>query len=169
MRASRFSAVLLSMACAANAAPPGTASFTGAVVDSHGRLAPHLQVALAEAGRRLTDAGCQQLLAEFHDMSGHVLAHRLDELELSAPRFLALLAFHDGSGDPVCASSKVLAATYPGSREVVLCSQFAELSRRDRQLAAAIFIHEALHSLGLSENPPTSREITARVIERCWR
>ena len=32
---------------------------------------------------------------------------------------------------------------------------------------AVIVIHEALHTLGLPENPPTSEEITARVRERC--
>jgi len=28
-------------------------------------------------------------------------------------------------------------------------------------------IHEMLHTLGLGENPPSSREITQRVNERC--
>jgi len=28
-------------------------------------------------------------------------------------------------------------------------------------------IHEALHTLGLGENPPTSAEITERVLARC--
>ena len=33
--------------------------------------------------------------------------------------------------------------------------------------AEAALIHESLHSLGLGENPPTSSEITSRVISRC--
>jgi hypothetical protein len=37
----------------------------------------------------------------------------------------------------------------------------------DPGYAAVIVIHEALHTLGLPENPPTSEEITARVRERC--
>jgi hypothetical protein len=39
----------------------------------------------------------------------------------------------------------------------------------DPSLAAALIIHEELHSLGLGEDPPTSKEITAKVIERCGR
>jgi hypothetical protein len=34
-------------------------------------------------------------------------------------------------------------------------------------VAEATVIHEALHTLGLGENPPTSREITAGVLKRC--
>jgi hypothetical protein len=30
-------------------------------------------------------------------------------------------------------------------------------------------IHEALHTLGLGENPPTSTEITSRIAARCQR
>jgi hypothetical protein len=33
----------------------------------------------------------------------------------------------------------------------------------------AVIIHEMLHSLGLGENPPSSKEITLRVMQRCWR
>jgi hypothetical protein len=40
---------------------------------------------------------------------------------------------------------------------------------RDPGVAAALTIHEELHSLGLSENPPTSQAITAQVIARCGR
>jgi hypothetical protein len=39
----------------------------------------------------------------------------------------------------------------------------------DPPLAEAIIIHEALHTLGLREDPPSSREITRRVVKRCGR
>ena len=56
----------------------------------------------------------------------------------------------------------------PGSRGVFLCGQrFAQLARRDPELASVILIHEEFHSLGLGENPPSSAEITARIAERC--
>jgi len=42
-----------------------------------------------------------------------------------------------------------------------------EAARRDPILADAALIHESLHSLGLGENPPSSLEITSRVISRC--
>jgi hypothetical protein len=32
-----------------------------------------------------------------------------------------------------------------------------------------MIIHEELHSLGLGENPPDSKEITQQVIARCGR
>ena len=34
-------------------------------------------------------------------------------------------------------------------------------------LAEAMVIHEMLHTLGLGENPPTTFEITDRVLSRC--
>jgi hypothetical protein len=33
----------------------------------------------------------------------------------------------------------------------------------------AAFIHEILHTLGLEENPPSSSQITRRVLARCGR
>jgi hypothetical protein len=38
---------------------------------------------------------------------------------------------------------------------------------RQASQAEIAVIHEALHTLGLGENPPDSREITRRVAERC--
>jgi hypothetical protein len=37
----------------------------------------------------------------------------------------------------------------------------------DTRYAGAVVIHEILHTLGLSENPPSSKEITDRVLARC--
>jgi len=31
----------------------------------------------------------------------------------------------------------------------------------------AVFIHEMLHTLGLGENPPSTQEITGRVLLQC--
>ena len=63
-----------------------------------------------------------------------------------------------------------IASTSPGSRVVYVCSpQFAEKQHREPGLTAALVIHEELHSLGLSENPPSSQAITAQVISRCGR
>jgi hypothetical protein len=52
------------------------------------------------------------------------------------------------------------------SRVVRLCPAFKKL-QSDVSHAATIVIHEELHSLGLGENPPSSLEITARVVARC--
>ena len=44
---------------------------------------------------------------------------------------------------------------------------FAEKQIRDPWTAENMVIHEMLHTLGLGENPPSSREITRRVNDRC--
>jgi hypothetical protein len=43
------------------------------------------------------------------------------------------------------------------------------INPQQREYVVASFIHEILHTLGLGENPPSSREITKRVIARCGR
>ncbi len=51
-------------------------------------------------------------------------------------------------------------------------SALNELKRINAQqpdYVVATLIHEILHTLGLGENPPSSREITARVLARCGR
>jgi hypothetical protein len=48
-----------------------------------------------------------------------------------------------------------------------VCPAFVRTQRRNPDLAAVIIVHEALHSLGLEENPPSSGEITAAVAARC--
>jgi hypothetical protein len=45
-------------------------------------------------------------------------------------------------------------------------NRFAE---RSRAAADAAIIHELLHSLGLGEDPPTSKQITDTVLARCAR
>jgi hypothetical protein len=61
-----------------------------------------------------------------------------------------------------------VAATERGSRVVFICPvRFVEIERGNPEYAEATLIHELLHSLGLGENPPRSREITQRVLSRC--
>jgi hypothetical protein len=38
----------------------------------------------------------------------------------------------------------------------------------DRPLAESAIIHEFLHTLGLGEDPPSSREISSRVMRQCF-
>ena len=45
--------------------------------------------------------------------------------------------------------------------------RFRKHAERDPWTAENWVIHEMLHTLGLGENPPSSREITQRVNERC--
>ena len=63
-----------------------------------------------------------------------------------------------------------LAVTEPGSRVVFICpTAFVEAVSGKPEQAEATLIHEMLHSLGLGENPPRSRDITERVLFRCDR
>ena len=59
--------------------------------------------------------------------------------------------------------------TTPGSRTVRICPQFTQRQLRDPVLAEIVILHEALHTLGLGENPPLSTVITARVAAHCGR
>jgi hypothetical protein len=83
--------------------------------------------------------------------------------------YLTMILFIDGSREPICLKGG-LAFTAPGSRVVSVCVE--ELKRTWRtspEYTVASIIHEVLHTLGLRENPPSSRVITARVLARCGR
>jgi hypothetical protein len=61
-----------------------------------------------------------------------------------------------------------LVFTAPGSRVVRVCvEEFKRINTQKPDYVVATLIHEILHTLGLRENPPSSREITARVLARC--
>jgi len=128
--------------------------------------------ALADAAERadakLATPPCRMVFLDFRSLDGHRLQETLDGLGQDGQSYFRGLVFYDGYGQTACATRDILAFTRPGSRAVFLCSaQFVDKARRDPGLAAALLIHEELHALGLGENPPASREITQKVIERC--
>lgn len=118
----------------------------------------------------LTGKLCQRVFSDFRDASGRTLKQNLDTGRHTGESYLALMLFYNGNGLSRCPERSVFASTSPGSRVIYVCApQFMEKLRRDPALAATLVIHEELHSLGLEENPPDSREITAQVIARCGR
>jgi hypothetical protein len=122
--------------------------------------------ALDGATRRLAHPECQALLDEFKGVSGRPLRVALEEFGVSAPEYLGRVYFYDAP-PRLCGISN-LAVTTPGSRAVLVCgSRFALQAGRSARHAEAVLIHEALHSLGLGENPPSSDAITERVLARC--
>lgn len=132
------------------------------------QLDPVLASAVTAAAAKLESAECLAVFSDFRDAAGRTLQENLNALGQDGAGYLRWTMFYDGSGRTVCASRGILAATSPGSRAVFICmAQFAAVSRRDPGLAAALIIHEEMHSLGLGENPPDSKEITAAVIARC--
>jgi len=83
--------------------------------------------------------------------------------------YLDLLSFYNGDGSPRCQQRQVLvmAFTTRGSRVICVCPGFADVQRRYPDEAEATLIHEALHTLGLGEGPPSSRYIQDRVRSHC--
>jgi hypothetical protein len=127
-----------------------------------------LHWAVLGAHRRLQQPACRGLFAEYSDASGRTLQENLDAMRESGATYPALILFADGTGRPRCRQREVFAFTTPGSRVVHICGrQLEDLAERSPVRAQAIVIHELLHTLGLGENPPSSAEITARVLARC--
>ena len=127
-----------------------------------------LHWAVVGARQRLEQPACRGLFAEFSDASGRTLQEKLDAIGETGDTYLALILFADGTGRPRCKGRGVFAFTTPGSRVVYICGrQLKDLAERSPVRAQAIVIHEVLHTLGLGENPPSSTEITARVLARC--
>jgi hypothetical protein len=126
--------------------------------------------ALEAASARFGDAECRKVLTDFEDREGRALAERVSALGVDIQPYIAMVTIMDDSRQRLCASG-VVASTGPGSRVVRVCVD--ELKRIWREEPAeylvAVLIHEILHTLGLGENPPSSREITARVQARCGR
>ena len=124
--------------------------------------------AVQDAAAKLSSPACQEVFSDFRDTEGNLLQKKLDALEVSGADYLGWARFFDGKGKSICESREILAATNPGSRVVFVCTaQFSRVAHRERGLAAALIIHEQLHSLGLGEGPPDSKAITAQVIARC--
>jgi len=124
--------------------------------------------AVEGARRRLAEPGCAQIFAEFHDAAGRSLQDALDARGLSAAEYLDLIVYADGWVEPRCRLGHVLALTAPGARVVFVCGPaFLLTQAQDPGRAENTIIHEALHTLGLGENPPTSQQITTRVQAVC--
>lgn len=132
-------------------------------------LAAAADAAIAAAESQLAHPRCETIFTDFRAPSGEPLRASLDRLGVSGGVFLRSLKYVNGEHLRLC-SPGVLAGTRTGSRIVYLCgSRFASAQRRNPRLGAAVILHEALHALGLSENPPTSLQITAGVLDRCGR
>jgi hypothetical protein len=88
-------------------------------------------------------------------------------MDVDPQTYLTWVVFIDDSRNPWCTEG-VIGFTTPGQRVVRLCSH--ELARswlQDKTDTVAVLIHEMLHTLGLGENPPSTSEITRRVLEYC--
>jgi hypothetical protein len=159
----------LAAAClAATAAAEGPAP-AGSVRIGNAFVAGLVRRAMEGAAQRLDQPRCQRIFTEFEDRDGRALAGNLAALGEDGRAYLGRLLIYDAGDHALCARG-VLAITHPNSRVVLVCSAtFQRAYLSDPTLAEAVIIHEALHSLGLGENPPSSQAITARVLNRCGR
>jgi hypothetical protein len=135
--------------------------------DAYAQMA--VRRAAARASLRLARPACQRLLTDFTDAAGRPLRATLEERGFAPETYFQHMRFYDGTAHPRCEAPDIFAITLrPGSRLVYVCpSRFLHAFRKNPGLAEAYLIHEMLHSLGLGENPPSSQEITNRVIDRC--
>jgi hypothetical protein len=135
-----------------------------------------LERARAGAVRRLEDASCRQVLSEFKDPEGRTLLDNLEAWQQTPSQYLSgAITFLDGSTLQNCKKSTVPLVTSRNQLPVFVCpmggatpgSRFARIQTENPSLAEIMVIHEMLHTLGLGENPPTTFEITDRVMARC--
>lgn len=145
-----------------------------ALADPAPRLKPltRFQAATLErardgAARKLATPDCLTLLEDFQDEAGRPLSEKLAQYQRSAPEYLRMIPFLDGSSERLCRGGRADAFTTMGIPRVFVCPSFVQKQVSDPPAAETIVIHEMLHTLGLGENPPTSREITAIVGSRC--
>jgi hypothetical protein len=127
---------------------------------------------LAEMARqgaiaRLRNPECRQVLNDFTDGRGHKLHENLQAFGVGPDEYLAMLPLLDGESRPLCKANQSQLLTSAGVRRVFVCKIFLKTVYQRRAMAEVYVIHEMLHTLGLGENPPTSQQITQKVVKRC--
>jgi hypothetical protein len=135
-----------------------------------GWVQQRVKSAVLGAKQRLERPECQRLLTDFQDADGRPLLERLQATALTASDYLFdRVWFVDGAETPPCQRDHRTAAfTSPGHQVVRICRVGFGRSFVEQSVAGEIVvIHEMLHTLGLSENPPSTREITEQVRRRC--
>jgi len=126
--------------------------------------------AVQGAARLLRDPACGRVLADYTDRDGRSLADKLAALGVEPHEYLLKwIHFADARGAQQCNRGyEAIAFTETGSRVVYVCTgRLMSNVSSSAMRADVLLIHEMLHSLGLGENPPSSREITEHVVARC--
>ena len=125
-------------------------------------LAPARELALEKLG----GAACRSVFEALPDFTGRPVARRLEAGERSPSAAFARLRFLDAADGP-CTNHDIAAWSVAGDPRVRVCRRtFPDVARRDRNEAAAILIHEALHTLGVAEEA-AKEPLTEFVRRRC--
>ena len=161
------SRIAMALTLAGGVAAPALAAEAANVRLRSKAMRERVAQSLERAAARLERPACAGLLDEFQDGSGRSLHDNLEAVGLPAREYLGRVFFYDGLDNGRCSAPGILAQTEPGSHVVRVCSSFFRQAGHDPELGEATIIHEALHTLGLGENPPSSQEITARVLKAC--
>ena len=119
------------------------------------------------AARRLADAECRKVFADFRDAHGRTIEQNLEAWAMDPAEYVRIVPFVDGTGEFLCHREDVMLVSIPNVPRVIVCPGFAKMERLQPGAAPIMVIHEVLHTLGLGENPPASTEITRRVEARC--
>jgi hypothetical protein len=125
------------------------------------------EIARQGAMARLRVPECRQILSDFRDDDGRPLVDNLAAFAVEPDAYLAMLPFLDGATRPLCQANQSQLLSAAGVPRVFVCKSFLKTVSEQRAMAEAYVIHEMLHTLGLGENPPSSREITRQVVRRC--
>ena len=133
-----------------------------------GETRVYVRRAVEGAAARLGHPGCQALLTDFSNASGHPLSTTLAASGRNPVQAFVQLRFIEDRDAPQCVGGATLAFTQVDSRVIRVCGrQFKDRFLGNRSTTEFIMIHEFLHTLGLGENPPTSQAITEQVKFRC--
>jgi hypothetical protein len=130
-----------------------------------GELGAAIDRAVRGAQRRLQRGECARVFDDFSDGDGRLLSAVLATMAWSQTDPASRAIFRDGREHVRCRTAPVAAFTGPGSRVVFVCgNRFGKIGRGRAELT---IIHELLHTVGLSERPPTPGEIDRVVARRC--
>jgi hypothetical protein len=163
-RPARISALAIALSLAGAAAWAASLEKALVLAGMEGRA---LDRARTQAAALLEGDECRKVFSDFTDADGRTLQEKLDELGQTPAGYLGTVRFLNGEVQPLCRRSAVQMVTTGKSQYVYVCPQFRQFEDRRPELAPALVIHEALHTLGLGEDPPSSMEITGRIAERC--
>lgn len=151
----------------------GTKAFAAEIrlPDVDPRLGGYVGQIVARAARRFAEPGCTSLLVLYDDVrTGRPLIETLRSSGQTPTSHFARLRIYSGDERMQCRWRETWAWAAVGSDAVFVCrSRFTTLAEKSEKAAANILVHEALHTLGLGENPPTSEEVTAAVHDHCGR
>lgn len=166
----RARACALAIVCGTNAAPlmAERASSVAAPPPRGTAVAPYLRPALELASEHLRGVACRALFEELDDFTGRPVARRLEEAGRSPSAHLARLRFVESAGGPCARDASIAAWSVAGDGLVRVCpGRFVRVALRDAREAAAILIHELLHTLGVTLDAAAHGSLTAAVRRRC--